>query len=56
MGLAFWKMGAQHFHFLKLTLHLRGLNLPFLMELGDLIFFHFCFVKIKVHLDLHIHR
>jgi hypothetical protein len=42
--------------FCTLPLHLGVSNLPVLMELGDFIFFEFFFPKIRVHLDLHIHR
>jgi hypothetical protein len=43
--------------FWTLPLHLGGWNLPFLIELGDFIFFpKFLFAKIRVHQDLNIHR
>jgi hypothetical protein len=45
-------MGVQHPHFWKLLLDLEVLNLPFLTELGDFIFFQFLFHKIRRHLDL----
>jgi hypothetical protein len=41
--------------FWRLPLHLGVCNLPFLMELGDFILLDF-FAKIRVNLDLHIHR
>jgi hypothetical protein len=46
---------VQNLHFLKLASHLEVLNLPFLMELGDFIFFQYFFPKIRGHLDLPIH-
>jgi hypothetical protein len=50
-------MGVQPSHSLNFALHLEGLNLLVLMELGDFIFFYEIYLaKIRVHQDLHIHR